>query len=75
VRHHTPIPAYVAKHTHVADTVVNALAHSVRAAVTVPVCDVASGCVKVRDTLNEIEEVDFTHGTENDSHAGRRSDW
>ena len=44
--------------------------HSVRASVTMPVCDVTSGCVKVRDTLNEIEEVDFTHGTENDSHAG-----
>ena len=73
--HPTPIPTYVPKHTHVADIAVNALAHSVRAAVTVPVCDVISGCVKVRDTLNEIEDVDFTHGAENDSHAGRRSDW
>jgi hypothetical protein len=40
------------------DTVVNALVHSVGVAVTVPVCDVTSGCVKVRNTLNGIEDLD-----------------
>ena len=37
------------------DTVVKALAHFVRAAATVSVCDVTSEFVKVCNTLNEIE--------------------
>ena len=48
---------------------------SARVVVTVLICDVAGGCVKVRNTVSEIEEVDFIHGAENYSHAGRRSDW